>query len=519
VSVGEAAFDAGESSASAIAALRAATATLEARITAGQLRRVAVESDPLVVGRIHERFAQFYRGVPVFGADATRQLNNFGQTTSIFSAYFSDIGIDVTATLTADQARALAGLANGAGALSDPPTLEVLPIQGGYRLAWDSLVGAADGLEHRTFIDATTGVTLLTYLDSWTQAAVGQGTGLVGDQLTMHTSHGTTGPFQAVDLTRPGTLSTYDLAGDLPTSTAIASGRLSASASAIATSQTNTWTGEVASAHAYAGLTLDYLRRQFNRAGLDNRDGPVRLFVNVARPGDASPAPATLAAFYDGGLLGNDSDIFLGAGSLSPGGNVRNRPFAAGIDVVAHELVHGVTRFSSNLLYQFESGALNEAFSDILGAGAEFASQPLGSGPAQADWLFGEDVGVDSALRSFVDPHALGAPDHYSLKRIATLDADNGAVHSNASIVDHVFYLAVMGGTNRVSGLTVRGVGFSRHADVERVFYRAFTELLPRRATFETARAATLQAARDLSGVGSDLERAVEDAWAAVGVS
>jgi Zn-dependent metalloprotease len=66
--------------------------------------------------------------------------------------------------------------------------------------------------------------------------------------------------------------------------------------------------------------------------------------------------------------------------------------------------------------------------------------------------------------------------------------------------------------------MAVQGVGAASREKVEKVFFRGFTQLLPASATFSMARAATVQAARDLYGSGSDVERAVEQAWAAVGV-
>lgn len=99
-----------------------------------------------------------------------------------------------------------------------------------------------------------------------------------------------------------------------------------------------------------------------------------------------------------------------------------------------------------------------------------------------------------------------------------TGQGDNGGVHINSSIANHAFYLAVMGGTNRVSGLAVTGVGFGNLNQMEQVFYRAFTEMLTPSSDFAAARAATIQAARDLYGANSAPERAVTQAWTAVGV-
>ena len=109
-----------------------------------------------------------------------------------------------------------------------------------------------------------------------------------------------------------------------------------------------------------------------------------------------------------------------------------------------------------------------------------------------------------------------GDPDHYA--RRFTGEEDDGGVHINSGIPNQAFYLAIEGGTNRTSGLAVQGVGAANREQIEKVFYRAFVFLMPPNATFATARAATIQAARDLYGAGSAPERAVTQAWTAVGV-
>ena len=120
-------------------------------------------------------------------------------------------------------------------------------------------------------------------------------------------------------------------------------------------------------------------------------------------------------------------------------------------------------------------------------------------------------------IRSMSNPDAFGDPDHYSTR--FTGSEDNGGVHINSAIPNQAFYLAIEGGTNRTSGLSVQGVGSANREQIEKVFYRAFTQLLNAGATFSTARAATIQAARDLYGNGSAAERAVSEAWTAVGVN
>ncbi len=159
--------------------------------------------------------------------------------------------------------------------------------------------------------------------------------------------------------------------------------------------------------------------------------------------------------------------------SLSGGQTV---DFLSGaLDIVAHELTHGVTDYTSSLIYQNESGALNEAFSDIMGTSVEFYFQQPGSGNLRADYLIGEDVFRPGGIRSMADPQAYGDPDHYSRRFTGT--ADNGGVHINSGIPNQAFYLAIEGGTNRTSGLSVQGVGRGQpRADRARVLPRVHAD-------------------------------------------
>ncbi len=156
-----------------------------------------------------------------------------------------------------------------------------------------------------------------------------------------------------------------------------------------------------------------------------------------------------------------------------------------------------------------------------MGASVEFFFQKPGTGPGKADWVMGEDIALTPPgyFRSLSDPHAVGDPDHYSLRQFIGTDIDNGGVHFNMTIATHAFYLAVAGGRNRVSGQTVTGVGQGNIERMEKIFYRAWVFLMPANATFGDARAATLQAASDLYGANSSDRAQVLAAWNAVGVN
>jgi thermolysin len=289
----------------------------------------------------------------------------------------------------------------------------------------------------------------------------------------------------------------------------------------LASDTDNDWIdGATVDAHVYAGWTYDYFFKRFDRRGLDNADVPVVSLVHPVRRADIfsdlfDQLPEFfLNAFYAEGVMvygvGLPAGVFLTTGQTVDF-------FSGALDIVAHELTHGVTEYSSNLVYLDESGALNEAFSDMMATGAEFMFHRAGTSTMEAEYLIGEDIIRPGGIRSMADPRRFGDPDHYSNR--FTGNEDNGGVHTNSSIPNHAFYLAIEGGVNRTSGAAVQGVGGANREQIERVFYRAFTQLLPAGATFSMARAATIQAARDLYAGNAAVERAVTEAWSAVGVN
>jgi bacillolysin len=484
---------------------------------AGELRLRTSRADPILRGRTHERLDQYYRGVRVFGADVAQQLNG-GQVVSLYGNVYDDITIDPSPAITAEQARASVEARTGVE-IGREPELVVIPRDGTYTLAWR--VRAATGEDVREyFLDAQTGAIAFDYSDLQTQSAVGRGTGVLGDAKKISVSP-SGGQFVTTDRLRPPAINTYDMKGDYLRTIRYLNEVIQLTANDLGTDADNTWTDTaLVDAHAYAGYTYDYYFKRHNRRGLDNNNLSIVSLVHPVRRQDFQQNFRIVPDFYlNAGYLG-DGVMFYGeglpAGVVLVGGQTVDF-FSGAIDIVAHELTHGVTDYSSNLIYLNESGALNEAFSDIMGASVEFFFQPAGNGTGRADWLLGEDVIRPGGLRSMSNPLAFGDPDHYSQRY--TGPDDNGGVHTNSGIANNAFHLAVEGGTNRTSGLSVQGVGASNRDQMERVFYRAFTQLLPANATFSVARAATIQAARDLFGANSNAERAVTQAWTAVGVN
>jgi Zn-dependent metalloprotease len=252
---------------------------------------------------------------------------------------------------------------------------------------------------------------------------------------------------------------------------------------------------------ASAGLAYDYLATRLKRQGL----APGVPIVNMVR-----------AAFSRGRSFGSGFALFTRLPFYAGGGVILYGDDEPPLDIVAHEIAHGVIDYSSRLIYRGEAGALQEAFADIFATAVEFEHQPAGAGRFQADYLIGEDAVSPASVRSLRDPVSGGQVDHYQRRFRGT--AGTGDMYANAGIAAHAFYLAIEGGNHPLSQMAVTGVGSAHRHAVERVFYRAFAFMLPANATFALAREATLQAARDLAGDGSAVEHALRQAWDAVGI-
>jgi bacillolysin len=489
---------------------------VDAMLSAGQLDIAVQQEDTMIPGRVHERLAQVYQGLPVFDSQVVRQMDG-RSAISITGRLYEGLDLDVNPAFPPERARALALAMAAPGAqIRGDTTLGVLPVSDGrYRLAY-RLDVRSDWTRREVYVDAVSGEILRSINRLQTQAAVGQGNGVFGGSKKVSVNQ-ISSTFQAADLLRPGRTLTFDFRGSIPRLNAFLD-TFTLLSSDIAVDSDNVWEdGSTVDAHVYHGWVYDYYFKRFGRRGMDDRNMQVEGIVHpLARSQANNQPPDVVGTFINNALYAGDGLLKYGDGD----GRIFNN-LAGGLDVVAHEWTHGVTDFSSRLVYQDEPGALNEAFSDIMAASMEFYFQPVGSGRDRADWLIAEDVFLlaPGFLRSLNNPIAAGGPDHYSLRRFIGTSTDDGGVHFNLTIATHAFYLAVAGGRNGVSGITVAGVGMNNIERMERIFYRAFVLLMGPNSRFSDARRATLQAAADLYGSGSSERAQVEQAWNAVGVS
>ncbi|HOT98535.1 MAG TPA: M4 family metallopeptidase [bacterium] len=223
-----------------------------------------------------------------------------------------------------------------------------------------------------------------------------------------------------------------------------------------------------------------YYKNTFSRRAIDDKASTIITVVNVTEDGRTM-----------------DNAYWNGAGIFWGNGAEEFSPLAEALDVAAHELTHGVTEYSANLVYQDQPGALNESFSDVFGAMID-----------RDDWLMGEDImlpGKGSALRDMANP---GNPNVLSqlpgnMDEYVYTSDDNGGVHTNSGI------------PNKAAYLIATSIGREK---TERIYYRALTTYLTRQSQFIDARAGLEQSATDLYGSGAELA-AVQSAFDAVKIT
>jgi Zn-dependent metalloprotease len=258
--------------------------------------------------------------------------------------------------------------------------------------------------------------------------------------------------------------------------------------------------GDTAVNEAYdgAGATFEFYRDAYGRNSIDGQGLELVSSVHYGVRYENAFWNGVQMVYGDGG-----GQLF------NPGA------FTHALDVIAHELTHGVTQYTAGLEYSLQPGALNESFSDVFGVLAKQYAAKAQADEAEEKWLIGEGALVPKwgrALRSMKAPGTAWQGD----QQPATMDGyvdlpddndpsnDNGGVHINSGIPNHAFYLAA----TAVGGFAWEKVG--------RVWYVTLTDRLDSTAQFADAANATVEVAREL--FGADVERAVTNAWTEVGV-
>lgn len=263
-------------------------------------------------------------------------------------------------------------------------------------------------------------------------------------------------------------------------------------------------TGDPAADEAYdgAGATYDLYREFFDRDSIDNLGLRIISTVHYQKGYDNAFWNGTQMVYGDG-----DED-------LPEEDRLFNR-FTIAVDIIGHELAHGVTQFTAGLNYYGQSGAINESMSDVFGS---LVKQRVRNQTArEADWIIGEGlftpnvngVGIRSMKApgtAYDDPVLRKDPQPGHMDDYVETTSDNGGVHINSGIPNRAFY---------ITATTLGGYAWEKAG---RIWYVTLRDKLRANSDFATTARLTFETAGELYGVGSTEQEAVRTGWAEVGI-
>ncbi|MBL1086716.1 M4 family metallopeptidase [Streptomyces actinomycinicus] len=452
-------------------------------------------------GTLHTRYERTYGGLPVLGGDLVVETAKSGKTMDVIRATNATVKVAgltpaVSRAAAEKQAVQRAKALGGTKSAADSVRKVIWAATGKPVLAYETVVGGLqdDGTPNQLHVitDAATGKKLYEYQG----IRNGVGNTQYSGQVTLTTTQsGST--YTLTDGARGGH-KTYNLnhgtsgTGTLYSQSGDTWGNGSNSDAATAG----------ADAHYGAALTWDFYKSTFGRTGIKNNGVGAYSRVHYGN--------SYVNAFW------NDSCFCMTYGDGS--GNAK--PLTS-IDVAGHEMSHGVTSATANLTYSGESGGLNEATSDIMAAGVEFYAN---NAKDVGDYLVGEKIDINgngTPLRYMDKPSKDGASKDNWYSGIGGVD-----VHYSSGPANHFFYLLSEGsGAKVVNGvsynsptadnLPVTGIGRDKALQI---WYRALSTKWTSTTNYAGARTGTLAAAGELYGTTSAEYKAVQDAWAGVGV-
>jgi bacillolysin/neutral peptidase B len=466
-----------------------------------EYRTIGVETVPLT-GTTVVKFAQYLHKIPVYGSLITVELEDDHSLLAVNSAMGDPTGVDPVASISPAQARdIIRDDADGEAFTSgEPPRLyyyfdnRVEPNR--WRLVYIAKNVAKDAAESGDLeadataplpqlvdyvVDAHTGDLLArlprTQSLTWSPEESDESDGL-GVERHIRLQRDEAGNRRLSDTVR--NVRTHDfnfrdarlLGGFLPGDFVV--------------NPPDPWSLAAISAHANAADVAEFLASELGRDGLDNRGGPFISSINCTF---RNPNPAN-REWRNAAWVG--TQMIYGQRLV----NGALRSYALASDVVAHEIIHGLTDRTARLEYQRESGALNESYSDIFGVIISNRHQP---NIDAWNWEMGEDLNATGIpLRDLSDPPRRGQPDHMrDFQRLdpseePTQDNDNGGVHSNSGIHNKAAFNLI---TSR------DGAGGARlfsPREAAALFYIALTQYLSRTSGFSDSRRGVELAARTL---------------------
>ncbi len=252
-----------------------------------------------------------------------------------------------------------------------------------------------------------------------------------------------------------------------------------------------------------SGVTYDLFFDAYGRNSIDNNGLKLDSTVHYQKGYDN--------AFWDGKQM-----VYGDGDEDQPIADRLFNRFTIALDIIGHELTHGVTQYEANLAYWDQSGAINESLSDVFGSLVKQYQRKQTAN--QADWIIGEGlftpnvngVGIRSMKApgtAYNDPVLGKDPQPAHMKDYVRTVEDNGGVHINSGIPNHAFY---------VTALELGGNAWEKAG---RIWYKTLTDKLQERSTFQQACNLTFEAAGEIFGTNSLEQQAVKKGWSEVGIT
>jgi bacillolysin len=511
---------------------------------------VSLKKETDKLGMTHEKFQHYYKGIKVEGSTYTIHSQQ-GSATHMTGNYRTIDNVDIVPRLSSVSALESAKQASGAKAFAwerdqnnglianqELPEGELVIVQNtanGYksRLAYKyHIIGTDPYVNAYVYIDAETGEvvrynSIIKHAHGYAKPgfdpadyAMEDDADATGSAATRYsgtqpiTTDSNAGSYRLRDYSRGSGVLTWDA-----TTSSTYNGTTGAPTNASEyTDNDNNWTASeynnsskdnaALDAHFAAGATYDFFFTNFGRDSYDGSGAAINSYVNTDIEAVFNyPSGYNDNAFWTGYVM-----VYGKGNSLDP---------LTTVDITGHEIGHAYCTGTADLVYEKESGAMNEGLSDIWGACVEYYTN-TNYGTNKDLWNLGTEIG--QTFRSMSNPKAYGDPDTYGgtywVSQNCTPSSNNDycGVHTNSGVTNHWFYVMVAGesGTNDVNDTySVTGIGMD---DAAAIVWRTESIYLTTTSDYADFRTYSIQSAVELFGSGSAQEIAVTNAWYAVGV-
>ena len=466
-----------------------------------ELSLIRIHNDTM--GRHYLRYQQMYQGLPVWPAELTVQINAQHEVDLLNGHYIATPEhIPLEPVIQQSSAEGIALDAHSNTSIETSQLVIHAPTGHIPRLAWKIKLAPTLTSSWLVFIDAIHGGVLKQINQVKYEQAVGSGVDTLGETRSLDLWESTPGTFYMIDTSKPMYITNSiqtsppdrdEIQGAIIIEDANNAANTNAlpPLSIVSSANASVWSDPDAVSAAYTlSEAYDYFALRHNHENLVPANESLKAIINFGAEGS-----------FNNAFWQPDLRILV----FGDGDN-----YVASLDIVAHELSHALIDDTARLIYENQSGALNEAFADIFGEAAEARTFGVN------DWLLGS--ALDTPSRNLADPGSINIPgtsrpypstmSQYVYPDDPILDTfgrtrDYGGVHINSTIISHAFYLLA------------NSIGI---INAERIFYHTLNTQLTSYSQFIDARLGAISSAEILFGANSSQALATANAFTSVGI-